>query len=120
MHIEPDAKIVQSHFCRQASLKAGYIMRPFPIQTKRVQQLVVDGLNDLPETCQPTAQGFGPTLFAPLMRWSNQIHLVVFLPLLSRSRPCKALIGHIRALSRLTSTRQAWRRRLASSKQGGS
>jgi hypothetical protein len=47
LQIEPDTKIVQGHFRGQASLKAGHIMRAFASQAEGVQQLVVDGLDDL-------------------------------------------------------------------------
>ena len=62
LQIEPDAKIVQSYLRGQASLKSRQVMRTFPGQAERVQQLVIDGFNHLPQTGQPATQGFGPAL----------------------------------------------------------
>ncbi len=92
-------------FCRQTSLKTSQIMRPFAGQAKGVQELVVHGLNDLPQTCQPATQGFGPAKpFTGLMRRSEQIDLVQRGPLPSGSFASKAFIGHIRAQSRQPSS----------------
>lgn len=121
MQIEPDAKIVQGHFCSQASLKSGQVMRMFPSQTERVQQLVIDGFNDLPQSGQPAPQGFGPVKpFAALMGWGDQIDLILFAPPTPGPLTSKPFIGHIRPLSWQTGTGQAWRRGLTSSKQRGS
>src|SRR5260221_3907684 len=117
LQIEPDAKIVQSYFRSQASLKTGHVMRTFASQAKGIQQLVVHGLDDLPQTGQPTTQSFGPALLAPWMRWGDQVHLIPVLPLLPRPISCKPFVSHIRAVSRQASTRQAWRRRATSCKQ---
>jgi hypothetical protein len=39
--IEPDAKVMQTDFSRQASLKAGQIVRPFSPQSEGVEQFVL-------------------------------------------------------------------------------
>lgn len=100
MQIEPDTKIVQGYFCSQTSLKSGQIVGPFASQTERVQQLVIDRFDDLPQTDQPSAQGFGPVLLAALMRRSDQIDLVAFLEAPPRSVPCEPFISHIRAVGK--------------------
>lgn len=74
--VNQNAEVVQSHLRGQASVKTGQIVRPFASQTKDVQQVIIDGLNDLPQMSQPTVQRFGPALLASLMRRSQQIHLV--------------------------------------------
>lgn len=119
--MQPDAKIVQSHFRGQTRLKARQVMRTFASQAEGVQHLVIDCLDDLSQTGQPAAQGFGPALpSAALMRRGDQINLVLLLPLTSGPLTCKPFIGEIRPLGRQTSTRQAWRRGLPCSKQGPS
>jgi hypothetical protein len=64
--IEPDAKVLQADFGGQASLKAQEIMRPFPPQAEGVEQFVVDGFDDLPQTRQPA-----PPLLGPVLRGSR-------------------------------------------------
>ncbi len=121
LQIEPDAKIVQSHFRSQASLKSRQVMRAFASQAEGVQQLVIDGLNDLPQPGQPATQAFGPVLpFAALMRRSDQIDLILLVPTTSRSLLGLAFVSHIRPLSGQTTAWQLGRRRLASGKQGRS
>src|SRR6266478_4102296 len=112
LQIEPDAKIVQSHFRSQASLKSRQVMRAFASQAEGVQQLVIDGLNDLPQTGQPATQGFGPALpFAALMRRSDQIDLILLVPTTSRSLLGLAFVCHIRPLSGQAAASQLGRRR---------
>jgi hypothetical protein len=62
LQIEPDAKVMQPHFSRQTSLKAGQVMRPFSRQAQGVEQLVVDRFDDLPQPSQPATPLFGPLL----------------------------------------------------------
>lgn len=118
LQIEPDAKIVQSNFRSQASLKARHVMRAFARQAEGIEQLVIDGLDDLSQMGQPTTQSFGPTLLAPLMRRGDQIYLILLLPLLSGAFPCKPFISKIRSLSGQTDTQQVRRRVMAGGKQG--
>src|SRR2546423_2258986 len=70
---------------------------------------------------QPAPQRFGPTqTLAALMLGRDQIDLPLCLPALTWPLEGFALISHIRAVSRQTSTAQPWRRCLASCKHGGS
>jgi hypothetical protein len=64
LQIQPETKVMQSHFRGQASLKARQVVRAFASQTERIEQLVIDRFNDLPQTGQPPTQGFGPALEA--------------------------------------------------------
>src|SRR5258708_28074604 len=82
MQVEPDAKIMQSHFGGQTSLKSSQVMRTFPSQAERVQQLVIHGLNDLSQTGQPATQGFGPALPSAGLMWrGGQLDLATPAPL---------------------------------------
>src|SRR5260221_6620990 len=120
MHVEPKTKVMQGHFRSQASLKAGQVMRALASQAESVQQLVVDGFNALPQTCQPATQSFRPALpFAALMWRGDQINLVLLVPLTPGPRPGKPLISDIRPLGGRTSARQAWRGHVTGSKQSG-
>src|SRR5690348_2006808 len=121
LQIEPDAKIMQSYFRSQASLKARQVMRTFPSQAQRVQQFLIDGFNDLSQTGQPATQGFGPTLsFAGLVWRGDQIHLILLTPPTPRPLSCKSFVSEIRSLGRQTCTRQAWPGSLSCGKQGRS
>src|SRR5579884_3696029 len=75
--VEPDTEIVQDHFGPQTCLKACDVMGSFPSQAQRIQQLVVDGFNDLSQSRQPATQWFGPVFpLAGLMRWSDDLYLI--------------------------------------------
>ena len=107
MQLEPDTKIVQTHFGCQTSLKAGQIMRTLPSQAKGIQEFVVDGLNDLSDAGQPTAQSLGPALpLAGLMRWSDDRNPLLLFPAASWPHSCKAFISDIPPVSWQARTRQ--------------
>src|SRR6266478_4297813 len=119
MQIEPDTKIVQTDFGCQTSLKSSQVVRTLTSQAKGIQELVIDGFDDLSNACQPPTQGFGPANpFDFLMRRSHQIHLMLLLPASSRSLSGKAFVSHIGALSGQSCTGQTRRWGLSSSKQG--
>lgn len=120
MQIEPDTKVVQTHFGSQAGLKTSQVVRTLTSQAKGIQELVVDGFNDLPNACQPATQRFGPAnALTALMGRRDQLDVVLCLPAVTWALIGKAVVSHIGAVSRLASTRQTGRRRLASRKQGG-
>ena len=92
MQIEPETKILQSHFGSQASLKPGQVIGTLPCQAEGIQELVVDGFDDLPQARQPAPQGFGPTDASTRLMWrSHQIDLVLLVPSKARPRPAKPL-----------------------------
>jgi hypothetical protein len=103
----------QSHLRSQTSVKASQIMRPFTSQARGVHERIIDYLNDVPLV---GPQGFGPAL----MRWSNQIRLIVVLKGSPRLLACKAFLGHRRSLSRTARTGRTWRGSGTGSKQGRS
>lgn|SRR5215469_8220849 len=118
MQIEPDAKIVQTHLGSQTSLKASQIVRTFTRQAKGIQEFVVDGFNDVPDTGQPSPHRFGPALpRAGLVRRGDHLDLLLLLPAAAWSRPGKAFISHIVALSGQPATSQARRWMLTERKQ---
>src|SRR5258708_24107415 len=99
MQVEPDAKIMQSHFGGQTSLKSSQVMRTFPSQAERVQQLVIHGLNDLSQPGQPATQGFGPALPSAALMWrGDPIHPVPPPPPSSRALPPNTLFRPNRPL----------------------
>ncbi len=115
MQIEPDTKIVQTHFGSQSGLKAGQVVRTLTSQAKGIQEFVVDSFDDLPQMGQPATQGFGPAnAFAALMGRRDQLNLPLCLPAVSRSLAGLALVSYIGAVSRQASTGQVWRGMLAS------
>ncbi len=54
LHIEPEAKVMQSDFRRQARLKAVQRVRAWTPQPEGIEQLVIDGLNES-RAAQPTS-----------------------------------------------------------------
>jgi len=121
MQIEPETKIVQPDFGRQACLKACQVVRTLTRQAKGIQEFVVDGLDDLSETGQPPSQRFGPVdALTALVRRRHQVHLMLLPPLTSRSFSGKAFVSHIGAMSRQAGAGQTRGRLLASGKQGRS
>src|SRR4051794_22905295 len=119
MQIEPDTKIVQTHFGSQTSLEACQVVRTLPSQAKGVQEFVIDRFDDLPNPCQPAAQRLGPAdPFTGLMRRSDQIDLRLLVPSLAWSLSGKALVSHIGALGRQAGAGQTRRWHLPSAKQG--
>ncbi len=54
LHVEPQAKVMQSHFGGQACLKAVQGMRTWTPQPEGIEQLVVNGLNES-RAAQPTS-----------------------------------------------------------------
>jgi hypothetical protein len=62
VNVEPDTKVVQADFGRQASLKARQIRWSFAGQAEGAEQFVLDRFDDLSQTGQPATPGFGPLL----------------------------------------------------------
>ena len=119
MQVEPDTEIMQTDFSSQTRLKSSEVMRTLTSQAKGIQELLIDGFNDLPKAGQPATQRFGPPhALAALMRRRDQIDLLLSLPPSAWPLSRKAFVSHIGALSRTASTGQVWRWRLASGKQG--
>src|SRR2546421_13128633 len=108
--IEPDAKVMQADFGRQASLKAGQIMGPFPPQAEGVEQFVVDRFDDLPQPSQPAAPLLGPVLLAALLGRANDLSSIQLAPLGVRLVSGEALIGHIDTCGSASHTEQGCRR----------
>ena len=54
LHVEPEAKVMQSDFRRQARLKAVQRVRAWTPQPEGIEQLVIDGLNES-RAAQPTS-----------------------------------------------------------------
>src|SRR5437667_12281927 len=98
MQIEPETEIRQTDFGRQASLKAGEVMRTLTSQAKGIQEFVVDRFNDLPNASQPATQGFGAMdALAALMGRRDQLDLPEGLPALAWPLSRKPLSSDIGA-----------------------
>ena len=95
LDVEPEAKVMQSDFRRQASLKAGKIVRSFASQAEGVEQFVVDGFNHLSQARQPAPPGFGPLLRAALMRSGDDFCPVALTPACMWLLSSKAFIREI-------------------------
>jgi hypothetical protein len=81
--VEPDAEVVQSYPCRQASpqtLKL-MVMGPLSPETKGVEEYVVDALHNLTYSGHPLPQALGPApLAAMALGWINNPRPVALLP----------------------------------------
>src|SRR5438045_2850250 len=71
LQVEPDTKVMQSHFGRQACLKAVQRMGTLTGEPKGVEQLAIDRFNDLTQSSQPASPVFGPAHLAFLIRNSK-------------------------------------------------
>ncbi len=119
MQIEPDTKVMHSHFRGQTRLKTGQVMKTFARQAKGIQQFVIDRFNDLPDAGQPPSQRFRPVFsLAGLMRWGDDLSLFLRFPPSVWLLAGKAFIRYVAALSRQSRTGQTRIGMLASHKQG--
>src|SRR5437762_14385211 len=78
LQVEPEAKVMQGHFRSQACLKAIQRMRTLTSQPKGIEQLAIDGLNDLTQSSQPASPGFGPMHLTALMRGADHLSMILF------------------------------------------
>src|SRR6266567_4181714 len=85
LHIEPEAKVMQSDLCRQACLEAIQRMGTFTSQPEGIEQLAIDRLNDLPQPSQPAPPGFGPMELTALMWGTDHLSMVQGLPVLMQA-----------------------------------
>src|SRR5256884_5819144 len=109
LHVEPEAKGMQGHFGGQACLKAIQSMRALTSQAKGIEQLVINGLNDLAQSSQKAPPGFGPAHFTVLMRRADDLRAAVREPVAMQPIACKAFVCHIDALCRRADALQTWR-----------
>jgi hypothetical protein len=118
MQIEPETKVVQTHFGGQPSLKSRESLRTRTPQAKGMQELVVDRFDDLPEACQAATQRLRPAnALTVLMRWSQQSDLPLVVPAVAWSLAGLALDSYLRAVSGQSCTGQPWRWSFAESNQ---
>jgi len=119
MQIEPDTKVMQAHFSGQTRLKARQVMRSFARQAKGIQQLVIDGFNDLPDAGQPPSQRFRPAFpLTGLMRRGDDLSISLRFPASLWPLAGKAFIRDVVALSGQPATSQTRAGIPASRKQG--
>src|SRR6266704_5118172 len=118
LQVEPEAKVMQGHFRSQACLKAIQGMRTLTSQPKGIEQLAINGLNDLTQPGQPASPGLGPAHLTALMGRAVHLCAVAGLPAAMQLIACKAFIGHIDALRWHTDTAQTWQGMLTSGEKG--
>src|SRR5579884_2307967 len=113
--VEPNTKVMQSDLGRQAGLKAVQGMGTLARQAEGVVQLVINGLDDLAQPCQPAPPGLGPLLLAALMRRTDHLDTVHALPVAMHLLTGKALVGDVDPFGRRPDTAQT----LAGKSSGG-
>jgi hypothetical protein len=98
MHVEPDTKIVQTHFGRQTRLKPRQVVRTFTSQAEGIQELIVHRFDNVPDAGQKAPQRFGPALLLTrLMRRGHDLDLLQCFPALPWSCTSLAFISHVRS-----------------------
>lgn len=118
LQVEPDTKGMQSHFGRQACLKAVQRMGTLTGKPKGVEQLAIDRFNDLTQSSQPASPVFGPAHLAFLMGRADDLSSILLVPLAMHLIACKAFVGEIDALCWSANTRQRWRELGSHGKKG--
>src|SRR6266581_2919537 len=116
--VEPDTKVVQGHFGRQTCLKAMQGMRTLTGQPESVEQLLIDGFNDLAQPGQPASPVFGPAHLAALMGRADHLCAILCRPSTMQVIACKAFVGDIDALGWRADTGQARRGMLTRREKG--
>jgi hypothetical protein len=62
--VEPDTEIVQRHPRRQAGSQAFQLMGPLPPEVEGIEELVIDRLDNLAYSSNPSSQALGPVPLA--------------------------------------------------------
>jgi hypothetical protein len=81
--IEPDREVVQSYPRCQTCPQTCDVVRPLPPEAEGVEELVVDTLDDLRYSRQPSPQTLGPASLAGVAGFAGRmddVHPVVFEP----------------------------------------
>src|SRR5947209_15527919 len=118
LQVEPDTKVMQSHFGRQACLKAVQRMGTLTGKPKGIEKLAIDRFNDLTQSSQPASPVFGPAHFAFLMGRADDLSAILLVPLPMHLLASKAFIGEIDAVCWSANTRETRRGKLSSSEKG--
>src|SRR5947207_824665 len=84
-------------------------MRPLPSEPEGIEQLIVNGFNDLTQTGQPASPVFGPAHLAALMGRADHLCAILCLPATMQLITCKAFVGDIDAQSWRAGTGQTRR-----------
>src|SRR6266566_3724471 len=73
MPMQPDAKVMKPNLGSQTRLKTCQGVRAFTGKSKRIEQFVINRLDQLAQTSQPTTPLLGPLRLALLMRRCNDL-----------------------------------------------
>ena len=103
--IEPDTKVMQSHFSGQTGTEAAEIMRPLPIQAEAVVKTAIDRFDDLTKTRQPAAPRPRPGVLTVALRGTDHLGAIGMPPLVMPRGAFKPFIGDVGTLSRRPYTR---------------
>src|SRR5262245_4757450 len=108
--IHPDTKVMQGDLRGQTDSKPTQSVGPLPVQAQGMKELLVHGLDDLPEPGQPAPQGLWPWRLAIALGWAEHLG-PGGLPLRRMMRLArKALIDYIRAQGWTPHTGPPWLR----------
>ena len=107
LFIEPDTKIMQRDFCRQACLKSAEVMGPFAIEAERLPELLLHGLHDLAYSSQPASESLGPRHAAVALRRTDDLGALGSPARLVVGVPLEAFVDDVRPRGWGTHPRQA-------------
>src|SRR2546429_5236435 len=93
-------------------------MRTLPRQPEGIEQLIIDGFNDLAQPSQPAPAVVGPAHLAALMGRADHLCAIQCLPATMQVIACKAFVGDIDALGCRADTGQARRGMLTPREEG--
>src|SRR5574339_1101590 len=105
--VKPKAKVMQAHLRGQTSLEARQSMRTFACQPKGIEQFVVDRLDQLTQTRQPSSPLFGPLATTRLVRRSDDEGTKLLAPTRMWFGPSKPFVSEIDTLCRFANASQA-------------
>ena len=97
MSIQPNREIRQGDLSGQPGLKAVQLVRTLSVQPEGMVEFVEDGLHDLADSSQPTAQCYGPGIPAVALGRTDYPGSVAVSPPLPRCLARKALVRYLPA-----------------------
>src|SRR5437667_1340385 len=116
--VEPDAKVMQTDFGRQASVEARQQMRAFPCQPKGIEQFLENRLNQLTQVSQSPTPFLGPGILAALMGSGDDFCIKELTPALVWFVACKAFVSDVNRLCLLPHGWQIATRKRAHGQKG--
>ena len=107
LSIQPDTEVMQGHLRRHAPLQPAEVMRPFPLETECMPELLIPGRHDLASPRPPAPEPLGPRCAAMALRGTDDLGALGLPPGVLGGVPLDALIDNLRPVGRGPAARQA-------------